>query len=62
VVGPTISIVAGCRHFFQLIVQHEVHAIHGTGLACADDQEDEGREGEGINAFMPNRLPENQFW
>jgi hypothetical protein len=59
VVEPTISILAGCLHFYQLIVQHEVHAIHGTGLACADGQGDEDREGEGINAFMLNRKPEN---
>jgi len=31
VVGPTVSIIAGCLHFFQLVERHEVHAIHGTG-------------------------------
>ncbi len=61
VVGPTLSIVTGCLNFFQLRVQHEVHAIHKTGLACTDDQGDDDREGEGLNAFMPSRKPNNQF-
>ncbi len=47
VVGPTISIIAGCLHFFQHVIQHEVHAIHRTGLACTDDQGDEGKLGAG---------------
>jgi hypothetical protein len=55
VVGPTISIITRCLHFFQLIVRHEVHAIHRTGLACADGQGYYNGEGKGINVFMPNR-------
>jgi hypothetical protein len=61
VVGPTVSIVAGCLHFSQLVVRHEVHAIHGTGLARADGRGDEDGEGGGSNAFMVNGKPENQF-
>jgi hypothetical protein len=36
VIGPTVSIIAGCLHFFQLVERHEVHAIHGTGLLCEE--------------------------